>query len=279
MGLKINIGCGYRFHKDWLNLDLHSHSSGVVACDLTKGIPAKSGAAEVVYAAAVLEHIRPADVPGFLAECHRVLTKDGVIRLAVPDFEQQAKVYLDTLVRIDQGDYSAISDRDWMILEMLDQSIREKSGGEMLRFLLQENIPNRDFILQRIGVEGSDLLDQISKNRSSWLEVPFNGPKKTQVPFGKLGRILLKWLLNSDNLEKDLQALEIGRFRLMSGEVHQWAYDKYSLERVFTNAGFSQVAKCEHGKSRIPDWESYHLEVGETGLVEKPDLLVMEAVK
>jgi predicted SAM-dependent methyltransferase len=279
MGIKINIGCGYRFHKDWLNLDLHAHSPGVVACDLTKGVPVKSGDGDAVYAAAVLEHIRPQNVPSFLAECNRVLMKGGVIRLAVPDFEQQVRVYLDTLARMDQGDCSAMSDRDWMILEMLDQSIREKSGGEMLRFLLRENIPNTEFILQRIGVEGSDLLDQISKNRKSWQESPLDIPNKTQVPFGKIGRMLVKWLLKSDNLEKDLQALEIGRFRLLSGEVHQWAYDRYSLEQVFENAGFSQIARCEHGKSRIPNWESYHLEVSDSGIIEKPDLLVMEAVK
>ena len=279
MGIKINIGCGYRFHKDWLNLDLHAHSPGVVACDLTKGVPVKSGDGDAVYAAAVLEHIRPQNVPSFLAECNRVLMKGGVIRLAVPDFEQQVRVYLDTLARMDQGDRSAMSDRDWMILEMLDQSIREKSGGEMLRFLLRENIPNTEFILQRIGVEGSDLLDQISKNRKSWQESPLDVSNKTQVPFGKIGRMLVKWLLKSDNLEKDLQALEIGRFRLLSGEVHQWAYDRYSLEQVFENAGFSQIARCEHGKSRIQNWESYHLEVSDSGIIEKPDLLVMEAVK
>jgi predicted SAM-dependent methyltransferase len=279
MGIKINIGCGYRFHPDWLNLDLHAHSPRVVACDLTKGIPVKSGDGDAVYAAAVLEHIRPLDVPNFLAECSRVLKKGGIIRLAVPDFEQQVRVYLDTLARMDQGDRSAMSDRDWMILEMLDQSIREKSGGEMLRFLLRENIPNTEFILQRIGVEGSDLLDQISKNRKSWQESPLDVSNKTQVPFGKIGRMLVKWLLKSDNLEKDLQALEIGRFRLLSGEVHQWAYDRYSLEQVFKNAGFSQIARCEHGKSRIPNWESYHLEVSDSGIIEKPDLLVMEAVK
>jgi predicted SAM-dependent methyltransferase len=279
MGIKINIGCGHRFHPDWLNLDLHAHSTGVIACDLTQGLPVKSEDAEVVYAAAVLEHIRPVNVPEFLAECHRVLMTGGVIRLAVPDFEQQARIYIDTLDRLNQGDSAAIHDRDWMILEMLDQSVREKSGGEMLRFLLRENISNREFILQRIGVEGSDLLDQISKNRALWLEAPFDVPIKAQVPLGKIGRMLLKWLLKSDNLENDLQALKIGRFRMLSGELHQWAYDSYSLQRVFENAGFSQVAKCQHGKSRIPDWESYHLEVGESGVVEKPDLLVMEAVK
>jgi hypothetical protein len=172
-----------------------------------------------------------------------------------------------------------MNDRDWMVLEILDQSIRERSGGEMLRYLLQDDIPNREFILRRIGVEGSDLLEQISKNRKVWKNAPLDRPNVAKVPFGKIGSKLLKWLLKSDNLEKDLQTIEIGRFRLLSGEVHQWAYDRYSLERVFATAGFLKSVKCEHGQSRIPEWESYRLEVSESGVIEKPDLLVMEAGK
>ena len=56
---------------------------------------------------------------------------------------------------------------------------------------------------------------------------------------------------------------------------HVHLYDV--VERKY--AGFSQIARCEHGTSRIPNWESYHLEVSDSGIIEKPDLLVMEAVK
>ena len=99
------------------------------------------------------------------------------------------------------------------------------------------------------------------------------------VPLGRIGRALLKWLLHSKNLEQDLRALEIGRFRLNSGEVHQWAYDRYSLAKDLLDAGFTDPKKCAHGESRIPDWKSFHLEVTLEGAVEKPDLLVMEAIK
>jgi predicted SAM-dependent methyltransferase len=148
MPLKVNVGCGSRFHPDWLNLDLHAHAPGVIACDLTHGIPVGDEEAEAVYAAAVLEHIRPRDVPTFLSDCRRVLQDGGVIRLAVPDLEQQARVYLETLARLQQGDSSAEADRQWMVLEILDQSMREQSGGNMLQFLMQKDIPNRDFILR-----------------------------------------------------------------------------------------------------------------------------------
>jgi predicted SAM-dependent methyltransferase len=279
MGLKINIGCGSRFHRDWLNLDLHSHAPEVVACDLTQGIPVADGEADVVYAAAVLEHIRSRDVSGFLAECRRTLKPGGVLRLAVPDLEQQAQFYLDSLARIDEGETAAASDREWMVLEMLDQSTREETGGEMLRFLMQREIPNQEFIVKRIGVEGDDLIKQISTWKGKKVPHRKKPSLYDMVPLGRYGRALLKWLLHSKNLEQDLRALEIGRFRLNSGEVHQWAYDRYSLAKILLEAGFTEPKKCAHGESRIPEWKSFHLEVTPEGVVEKPDLLVMEAVK
>jgi SAM-dependent methyltransferase len=274
----INVGCGGRIHHDWMNLDLHAHAPGVIACDLTKGIPVDNNSAKVVYAAAVLEHIRKEDVPKFLTECHRVLKPGGVIRLAVPDLEQQARGYLDTLARLDAGDFSAEADREWMVLEILDQSIREKNGGEMLQYLKQEKVPNIEFIAQRIGEEGRELISQIEAQRA----MPEKTKKPTlfeMIPAGRFGRGLLKWLLRSDDLKSDLRALQIGRFRLNSGEVHQWAYDRFSLGNTLAQAGFRNTGKKEHGESSIDRWTEYKLEVDEDGIVEKPDLLIMEATK
>lgn len=194
MSLKINVGCGSRFHPEWLNLDLHSHSPGVVSCDLTQGIPVQDGQANMVYSAAVLEHIRLQDVPVFLQECRRVLKNNGILRLAVPDLEQQAKVYLESIDRLDHGDKKATFDREWMILEMIDQCVREKTGGKMLEFLLKDEIPNRNFIINRIGVEGRDLMNCLhglkatrsSKSKPSSYDM---------VPWGRFGKALLKKLL------------------------------------------------------------------------------------
>jgi len=278
MSLMINVGCGSRIHPDWMNLDLHAHAPGVIACDLTKGIPVGDGEADVVYAAAVLEHIRPVDVPGFLAECRRVLKSGGVLRLAVPDLEQQARVYLDALERLDRGEPGAAADREWMVLEMFDQSMREKVGGAMLEFLTRKQIPNKDFIIGRIGVEGRDLIEHLA----SQADLPPRPRKPTlfeMVPGGRFGRALLKKLLRSGDLEGDLRSLEIGRFRQKSGEVHQWSYDRFSLGMVMQAAGFLSTKKCRHGESRVERWSEFHLEVDASSTVEKPDLLVMEAVK
>lgn len=272
----VNVGCGCRIHADWLNLDLHAAAPGVIVCDLTRGLPLTDGEADVIYSAAVLEHVRRENVPAFLAECRRVLKPGGYLRLAVPDFERQAKVYLECIDRLDRGDAAAGADHEWMMVEIFDQIARERSGGEMGDLLARPHLSNESFIVDRIGKEGSDLIKILKGARR-------DSPSKTslldKVPWGRFGQFLLKKLLNSKNLEDDLRALEIGRFRLLSGEVHQWAYDRYEMMRVLREAGFSSILARNHGESDIPRWTQYYLEVDETGAIEKPDLMVIEARK
>jgi SAM-dependent methyltransferase len=232
----------------------------------------------MVYSAAVLEHIRSADTHRFLAECRRILKPSGIIRIAVPDLEEQAKVYLETLNRLDRGDAAASADHDWMILEMFDQCVREKSGGAMVNLLASKRIANKDFILQRIGVEGKDLIDHLQgiPPEPAHLQQP---SFSRNVPGGRLGRFILKRLLASEDLESDLKAFHVGRFRLRSGEVHQWAYDRVSLGGLMLQAGFQDPKKVAHGESRLQGWKDFDLEVDGAGNIQKPDLLVMEAIK
>ncbi len=270
----VNVGCGCRIHPDWINLDLHAVIPGVIACDLTQGLPLNDGEADVIYSAATLEHVRRENVPAFLAECRRVLRPGGYLRLAVPDFERQARVYLDCLDRLDRKEPAAAADHEWMMVEIFDQIARERSGGEMGDLLGRVDLSNESFIVDRIGKEGAELIGMLKGSRQSIRPKPSFYEK---VPWGRFGQFLLKKLLNSKSLEDDLRALEIGRFRLLSGEVHQWAYDRYEMKRVLSQAGFCAIAARNHGESDIPKWAEYHLEVDEAGVVEKPDLLVIEA--
>ncbi len=270
----VNVGCGNRIHPSWLNLDLHAAVPGVVACDLTKGLPVKDGEADVVYSAAVLEHVRAEDTPAFLRECHRALAPGGHLRIAVPDFEAQAREYLASVERLDAGQPHAEADRAWMMLEIYDQSTREHSGGRMAEFLADPKLPNEPFIVGRIGKEGGDLIAGLKgKPMSS------RPRRRPYIPWGKLGEFLLARLLRSRDLDEDLRALEIGRFRLASGELHQNAYDRFSLARLLQANGFRDIKACGHGDSEIPGWKSFYLEIDEEGQTEKPDLLIMEAKK
>ena len=45
----INIGCGNKFHKEWVNMDMVSNSPHVKTCNFLKGIPLPNDQFDVIY--------------------------------------------------------------------------------------------------------------------------------------------------------------------------------------------------------------------------------------
>src|ERR1700730_6974800 len=159
----LNLGCGGRFHPDWVNIDLTSNRTGVISHDLSKGIPFSPDSADAIYLAAVFEHIRRNDAANFLREIYRVLKPGGIVRVGVPDLEKICRLYLEKLEASLAGDKQVVHDYDWVVLEMLDQMVRETSGGPMLKYLQRRSLPNEQFVVDRIGDEGRKLIDQIRR--------------------------------------------------------------------------------------------------------------------
>src|SRR6266550_5078835 len=144
----VNLGCGSRYHPDWINIDISPSDPNIIAADLSRGIPLPDDDCDVVYHSHLLEHLRPPQALRFLQECRRVLKPGGVLRVAVPDLEQICLAYLRKLEAAAKGDEGAAHDYDWMLIEMYDQTVREQSGGLMLGYLSQAEIPNETFIYQ-----------------------------------------------------------------------------------------------------------------------------------
>jgi SAM-dependent methyltransferase len=299
----VNLGCGNRFHPDWVNADIAPHDPSVMQCDLSQRLPFPDNDFDVVYHSNVLEHIRRADATAFLRECFRVLNPGGILRVAVPDLERICRLYLEKLQLATSGDVASAYDRDWMLLEMYDQTVREKSGGAMLDFLRQNPLPNEAFVLERIGHEGRELLAALrnasppepqiqtpskpqaqvppSKKRSQLREI-IRRPRTLFEMFGRRSRTTPKMddqkFLN-DRLGADgLRALDIGRFRL-AGEVHQWMYDRFSLARLMSSAGFREPTLRSPVDSAIPGWTKFNLDTLPDGSTIKPDSFFMEATK
>lgn len=248
--MMVNLGCGNRWHKDWINLDFHSNSEFVQKHNLYEPLPFEEHSVDAIYSSHVLEHFPKYFAPKFLKECYRVLKKGGLIRVVIPDLEQITKNYLIFLEQARRGDSDAAEKYDWTLIELFDQMIRNLSGGEMLEYWKQKPMPQEEFVLERVGSEVKNTLNAIRAN-------PQNYPKK-------------------DCLEQNFEA--IGRFRL-SGEVHQWMYDSFSLSRLLAEAGFSTIEQHSAISSKIPDFSSYLLDIEEDGSTRKPDSLFMEAVK
>jgi SAM-dependent methyltransferase len=214
----LNLGCGSRFHPEFINIDAVSSSPHVLAYDLNKGIPFPDATFDVVYQSHLLEHFKKENALDFLKECYRVLKTSGVIRLAVPDLEQIVRGYLDELDKALQQPEESGQNYDWMLLELYDQAVRGRSGGAMLEYLEQDNIPNEAFVYQRIGAEARDIIHALKQRAStSHDERPTNYLARLRsLPQFVCAR-LLKIILS----DEDYRALEIGKFR-STGEIHQW---------------------------------------------------------
>ena len=249
-GRLLNLGCGGHFHPDWVNVDFQTSVPGVMAHDLRTRLPFDDASCAVVYHSHVLEHLACQEALPFLRECHRLLAPGGILRVAVPDLETIARLYLDYLTRALTGDAEAKKRREWMTIELLDQMVREQGGGEMLRYWRQNPMPAEDFVLERVGQEARNALAVI-RSPSAPPPPPASAP---------------------------LDATVVGRFR-QSGEVHKWMYDRLSLGELLQQAGFGEIRVCAANESRIPRFNSYLLDLTENGSTRKPDSLFMEAVK
>ena len=272
----LNCGCGQRFHVEWTNIDSVSRGASVLVHDLKKGIPFPAQSFEVVYHSHLLEHFAKADADGFLRECFRVLRPQGILRVAVPDLEQIARTYLLALEQADAGSAEWAASYEWMMLELYDQTVRHRSGGEMATYLLQESVPNQTFIFKRVGYEAMQLIERASQKR-------LNSQKARSKSSRRLCQRMVSWKYWREQLIKrllgaDYKALQIGRFR-QSGEIHQWMYDRYSLRVMLERCGFINVTPRSATDSAIPHWAEFQLDTDSNGVVYKPDSLFMEAVK
>ncbi|XDD45044.1 methyltransferase domain-containing protein [Leptospira sp. WS39.C2] len=267
----LNLGCGARFHKDWLNIDFSSNSESVIEFDLRKGIPLEAASITSVYSSHVLEHFEKKAAPFFLKEIHRVLEPGGIVRIVVPDLEQIVRAYLFEFDKAIQGNKSSATRMNWLVYELIDQVQRNYSGGETIKWWNQDSIPEIDFIRSRLGNEFQNFLDSKQKNRT---EVSVLSLVKKSIR--KLIRIMKNMLLKS--IGYSLEMAEIGKFRL-GGEVHYWMYDSVSLTELLLENGFNNIKICKSNESEIPSFNSYLLDIDESGNTRKPDSLFIEARK
>jgi predicted SAM-dependent methyltransferase len=268
----VNLGCGNRYHPDWINLDLSAAHPSVIACDLTAGIPLEDSSCQAVYASHLFEHLNQAQALFLMQQCHRILTPAGVLRVVVPDLEEIARLYLENLKKALEGDEQARNNYKWILLEMYDQFAREESGGEMSKYLKQRPLPNAEFVFERIG-EGAQEVIHSNKNAEKTSRSFADG-----FSFRRLAGPFRKKILSLLLRPNEKRALEIGKFRL-SGENHRWMYDRYSLAQLMLQAGFQEAIKQPAHQSCIQEWGKFYLDTFPDGTVRKPDSLFMEAIK
>ncbi len=273
----LNLACGNRIHEKWTNLEHYKsiralkvkhpllmrivYSIGLTSkrsfdrykkidgdliyTDLKNRIPFADQMFIVVYHSHFIEHLDRYQALPFLQECYRVLKWGGAIRIVTPDLERIVQDYLSALKDVKNGKDSEEA-YDWAMLELFDQFVRKKPGGYMQAFL------EKGHPVVGVTNPGDD-----------------NLRTKGHPPDGLRTKTIIA-----------LRRLILGKPRPgKTGELHHWLYDKYSLKRLLTDAGFKEIQVCAAHSSRIKNWTAFGLDVNPDGTIYVPGSLYMEAVK
>jgi predicted SAM-dependent methyltransferase len=255
----LNLGCGDTFHESWSNFDFVSSHKSVKQCNLLKGIPVSGNSADVVYHSHVLEHFTAENGKAFVRECFRVLKPGGIIRIAVPDLENIIREYLKNLEAAKSGDVNAAARYEWIKLELIDQMVRHSGGGQCGQYFFRETMPAEDYVYERWGETARVIRKAYQKAHTADF----------------MSKV--KWKLRQIFRSGEDEATRVGNFRL-SGEVHLWMYDSFSLGNLLQECGFNEIKIVDPNTSAIQGWNNFALEI-RNGNVMKPDSLVMEARK
>ncbi len=89
----VNLGCGHRPVKGWVNVDIARGTDVQVVWDLGAGLPFADDSCAAVFSEHVIEHLPRERAARLLKECHRVLQPGGVLRLSTPDAERFLRSY------------------------------------------------------------------------------------------------------------------------------------------------------------------------------------------
>ena len=99
--MKLNLGCGKRnFGKGWIHIDgsnyPHIHSHDIV------NLPFEDNKVDLIYASHVFEYFDREEADDVLQKWKKCLKLNGVLRLAVPNFDKYARLYADGKITLDQ---------------------------------------------------------------------------------------------------------------------------------------------------------------------------------
>lgn len=123
--MKLNLGCGNQVVEGWVNVDYAlgarfakipffkiinkklkifnvDWDEKIYIHDLNKTFPWQNDSVDVIYSSHTLEHLTREKGRIFINECFRVLKKNGVIRIIVPDLRYIIQQYLDKQIIAEQ---------------------------------------------------------------------------------------------------------------------------------------------------------------------------------
>lgn len=91
--INLHLGCGKLKLENFINVDIISDVADM-KLDINDLTVFNKNSVDQIYTCHVLEHIQRNKILKLLLEWNRVLKKEAILRIAVPDFEKVVKIYL-----------------------------------------------------------------------------------------------------------------------------------------------------------------------------------------
>lgn len=92
MGIKLHLGCGKRELPGWVHID-GADFPHIASHDVTK-LPYEDNSVDEIYSAHLINYFDWIQIMPIFKEWKRVLKPKGILRIATPDFEAIAKLYV-----------------------------------------------------------------------------------------------------------------------------------------------------------------------------------------
>lgn len=268
--MHVNLACGATYVDGWLNLDYMPVSPAIKKANLLARLPLDDGSASIVYSSHFLEHIPQDLVLPFLKECFRITQSRGKIRLVLPDFNEMCLEYLE-MRKSEEHDKA-----NFLMLEILDQCVRQKSGGQLAEFYMHLRQTNNqkmsNYVMLRVGED----LASYSCNTQTLMEkisTHILQPSRLKNKFLQFYCKLITSLLPTAFLKQNVSYT-------LPGEKHCWLYDFYSLSKLLEQVGFGEIKKMTFNTSSIQDFPLFPLDVTQEGMPRKgSESMYIEAIK
>ncbi len=268
---KLNFGCGSRYAAGWTNIDFRGDGTNVIRANLLSGFPFADHTFDAVYSSHVLEHFTPEQGAFLLKESNRVLRSGGTLRIVVPDLEASCREYLRVLEMDDSDPDKAIYYK-WATIELMDQMVRSKTGGEMGPFINSVRASGDEAMVDYIYLRTESRRPNLQSNRG------------------------VRSLLANVTLERVAAGLTYGYLGVIKrcvpgsirpivwnephiGEKHRWMYDRYGLSSLVIATGFVDLRFCSFDESTIEGFVQDQLDSNPDGTPYKNVSLYCEATK
>ena len=140
---KLHLGCGWRnFGDELVHIDGGDYEH--LDHDDITNLPYEDESVDLIYASHVLEYFDREEVLDILSEWTRVLKKGGVLRIAVPDFESMAIMYVMNKNTLNKVELRSFLGPLYGKMQMGDQTIYHKTTYDF------DELSN---ILKSVGIE------------------------------------------------------------------------------------------------------------------------------